>query len=121
MKTRIGINGFGRIGRLVLRAVTQEGYENVEVGAINSFADPENNAHMFKYDTTYGTYKGDVSWTEDSIVIDGNSIACLNSEDPSQLPWAQENLLTQPRRLDIWKEAQRKSLFQLRQKMKISP
>ena len=85
MKTRIGINGFGRIGRLVLRAVTQEGYENVEVGAINSFADPENNAHMFKYDTTYGTYKGDVSWTEDSIVIDGNSIACLNSEAPCLL------------------------------------
>lgn len=92
MKTRIGINGFGRIGRLVLRAVTQEGYENVEVGAINSFADPENNAHMFKYDTTYGTYKGDVSWTEDSIVIDGNSIACLNSEDPSQLPWGQHGV-----------------------------
>ena len=87
MKTRIGINGFGRIGRLVLRAVLQEGYKDVEVGAINSFADPENNAHMFKYDTTYGTYKGDVSWTEDSIVIDGNSVVCFNSKDPSQLPW----------------------------------
>ena len=48
MKTRIGINGFGRIGRLVLRAVVQEGDKDIEGGAINSFADPESNAHMFK-------------------------------------------------------------------------
>ena len=87
MKTRIGINGFGRIGRLVLRAVVQEGYKDIEVGAINSFADPESNAHMFKYDTTYGTFKGDVKWTEDSIVIDGHPVVCLNSESPSLLPW----------------------------------
>ena len=87
MKTRIGINGFGRIGRLVLRAVIQEGYKDIEVGAINSFADPESNAHMFKYDTTYGTFKGDVSWTENSIVIDGHPVVCLNSESPSLLPW----------------------------------
>ena len=87
MKTRIGINGFGRIGRLILRAVVQEGYKDVEIGAINSFADPESNAHMFKYDTTYGTFKGDVKWTEDSIVIDGHPVVCLNSESPSLLPW----------------------------------
>ena len=87
MKTRIGINGFGRIGRLLLRAVIQEGYKDIEVGAINSFADPESNAHMFKYDTTYGTFKGDVSWTENSIVIDGHPVVCLNSESPSLLPW----------------------------------
>jgi len=87
MKTRIGINGFGRIGRLVLRAVIQEGYKDIEVGAINSFADPESNAHMFKYDTTYGTFKGDVNWTENSIVIDGHPVVCLNSESPSLLPW----------------------------------
>ncbi|HIA75608.1 MAG TPA: type I glyceraldehyde-3-phosphate dehydrogenase [Dehalococcoidia bacterium] len=87
MKTRIGINGFGRIGRLILRAVVQEGYKDIEVGAINSFADPESNAHMFKYDTTYGTFKGDVKWTEDSIVIDGHPVVCLNSESPSLLPW----------------------------------
>ena len=87
MKTRIGINGFGRIGRLVLRAVIQEGYKDIEVGAINSFADPESNAHMFKYDTTYGTFKGDVKWTENSIVIDGHPVVCLNSESPSLLPW----------------------------------
>ena len=87
MKTRIGINGFGRIGRLILRAVVQEGYKDIEVGAINSFADPESNAHMFKYDTTYGTFKGDVNWTENSIVIDGHPVVCLNSESPSLLPW----------------------------------
>ncbi|MDP7628498.1 MAG: type I glyceraldehyde-3-phosphate dehydrogenase [SAR202 cluster bacterium] len=87
MKARIGINGFGRIGRLVLRAVIQEGYKDIEVGAINSFADPESNAHMFKYDTTYGTFKGDVNWTENSIVIDGHPVVCLNSESPSLLPW----------------------------------
>ena len=87
MKTRIGINGFGRIGRLVLRAVVQEGYQDVEVGAINSLADPESNAHMFKYDTTYGPYKGEVTWTEDSIIIDGNPVTCLNSKSPSSLPW----------------------------------
>ena len=87
MKTRIGINGFGRIGRLILRAVVQEGYKDIEVGAINSFADPESNAHMFKYDTTYGTFKGDVEWTEDSIVIGDHPVVCLNSESPSLLPW----------------------------------
>ena len=57
MKTRIGINGFGRIGRLVVRAIEAEGYDDIEVVAINSLGDPETNARMLKYDSTYGTFQ----------------------------------------------------------------
>ena len=86
-KTRIGINGFGRIGRLVLRAANEEKYPNLEIVAINSFADAENNAHMFKYDSTYGVYKGDVSSSGNSMYIDGNPIVCLSSQEPRNIPW----------------------------------
>ena len=73
--TRLGINGFGRIGRLVLRAISQSDYPDLEIVAVNSFGDPTTNAHMFKYDSTYGVFNGDVDSSENSFSINGKEIA----------------------------------------------
>lgn len=91
MTTRVGINGFGRIGRQVLRAITERHSDKIEVVAINDLADTTTNAHLFKYDSNYGVYTGTVEATEDSIVIDGKSIKVLAERDPSQLPWEKFN------------------------------
>ena len=69
MTTKIAINGFGRIGRLCVRAALQ--HDDVEIVAINSTSNPEGTAHLFQYDSTHGTYRGEVSYTEDSLVVDG--------------------------------------------------
>ena len=87
MATRIGINGFGRIGRQVLRAIMERQAEKLKVVAVNDLTDTTTNAHLFKYDTNYGIYPGSVEPTEDSIVIDGESIKVLAERDPSDLPW----------------------------------
>ncbi len=83
---RIGINGFGRIGRQVLR-VMLERYPALEVGAVNDLADVRTNAHLFKYDSTYGRFPGTVEARDGAIVIDGRSIAVLSERDPARLPW----------------------------------
>jgi glyceraldehyde 3-phosphate dehydrogenase len=88
MDTKIGINGFGRIGRLILRAVLQENYSSTKILAINSPADPQTNAHMFKYDSTYGVFPGSVTWDEDSIYVDGTQIRCLSFEQPHDIHWS---------------------------------
>ena len=85
MTTKLAINGFGRIGRLSLRAAMQ--HEDVEVVVINSTADPESTAHLFKYDSTHGTYPGEVSFTENSLIVDGKEIPLLSDRDPKNLPW----------------------------------
>ena len=87
MSIRVGINGFGRIGRLVLRAIIARYPEKLEVVAINDLADTHTNAHMFKYDSNYGTYQGTVDAGEDTIIIDGNPIKVLSERDPGSLPW----------------------------------
>ena len=87
MATRIGINGFGRIGRQVLRATMERHPDVLHVVAINDLADPNTNAHLFKYDTNYGTYPGTVEASGDSIIIDGRPIKVLSERDPSNLPW----------------------------------
>ena len=87
MATRIGINGFGRIGRQVLRAVIERHPDKLEVVAVNDLADTKTNAHLFKYDTNYGAYPGTVEATEDSIVIDGRPVQVLSDRDPAKLPW----------------------------------
>ena len=87
MPTRIGINGFGRIGRQVLRASMERHPEELEVVAVNDLTDTTTNAHLFKYDTNYGTYPGSVEPTEDGIVIDGRPVQVLAERDPSALPW----------------------------------
>ncbi len=87
MATRIGINGFGRIGRQVTRAIIERHPDKLQVVAVNDLADPQTNAHMFKYDTNYGVYPGSVEAGDGSIVIDGSPIKVLSERDPAQLPW----------------------------------
>ena len=87
MATRVGINGFGRIGRQVLRAILERHPDKLEVAAVNDLTDTKTNAHLFKYDTNYGIYPGTVEATDDSIVIDGRSIQVLSDRDPAKLPW----------------------------------
>jgi glyceraldehyde 3-phosphate dehydrogenase len=87
MATRIGINGFGRIGRQVLRATLERHPGELEVVAINDLADDKTNAHLFKYDTNYGRYPGEVEAGDGSINIDGSEIKSLSERDPAQIPW----------------------------------
>ncbi len=87
MATRVGINGFGRIGRQVLRALKERHPDTLDVAAVNDLTDTTTNAHLFKYDTNYGVYPGKVEATEDSIVIDGSAVKVLSERDPSKLPW----------------------------------
>jgi glyceraldehyde 3-phosphate dehydrogenase len=88
MTTRIGINGFGRIGRQILRIVQQQSYkQKLEVVAVSSRRKTDLLAHLFKYDSTYGRYSGTVESTEDSIVVDGKPVKVLPALEPSQIPW----------------------------------
>ncbi len=86
-KVRVGINGFGRIGRQVLR-VLRENYPNdVDVVAFNDLGDIDTMAHLFKYDSTYGRYPGTVSRGDNSLVVDGDEIRVLSQKDPAAIPW----------------------------------
>jgi glyceraldehyde 3-phosphate dehydrogenase len=85
---RAGINGFGRIGRQVLRAI-RERHPEIEVAAVNDLTDVKTNVHLFKYDSTYGRYPGTVEARNGSLVVDGTSIAVLSERDPAKLPWKQ--------------------------------
>jgi len=85
--TRIGINGFGRIGRLTLRAINQYQANKLEVAAVNDLTDTKTNAHLLKWDTTYGPYPGKVEAAEDSILVDGKKIKVLSERDPGNIPW----------------------------------
>jgi glyceraldehyde 3-phosphate dehydrogenase len=89
MATRIGINGFGRIGRLVLRAVNALHPDTLEVAAVNDLTDAKTNAHLFKYDTNYGTYAGQVEARNGDLVVDGKNIRVFSERDPSQIPWSE--------------------------------
>ena len=85
---KIGINGFGRIGRLVFRAACLRG--DVDIVAVNApDKTPEQLAHVFKYDTVHGRYPGTVACEADALVIDGKRVQLLNSRDPRQLPWGE--------------------------------
>jgi len=86
MTVRVGINGFGRIGRQSLKALIERS-PNVEVVAVNDLIDVPTNALLFKHDSTYGAYAGEVSHTDDAIVVDGREIKVLQIADPAQLPW----------------------------------
>ena len=87
MTTKIGINGFGRIGRLALRAVNQYRKDELEIAAINDLTDTKTNAHLLKWDSTYGPYPGKIETTEDSIIVDGKEIKVLSERDPGNIPW----------------------------------
>jgi glyceraldehyde 3-phosphate dehydrogenase (phosphorylating) len=85
--TRIGINGFGRIGRQTLKAMLERHPDDLEVVAINDLAPTATNAHLFKYDSTYGRYPGEVSAGDGQITVDGHVIKAFNEKDPAALPW----------------------------------
>jgi glyceraldehyde 3-phosphate dehydrogenase len=87
--TRIGINGFGRIGRQSLKAILERHPDALEVVAINDLAPTDTNAHLFKYDSTYGRYPGEVSSGEGQITIDGHMIKAFSEKDPAALPWGE--------------------------------
>jgi glyceraldehyde 3-phosphate dehydrogenase len=88
MTTRIGINGFGRIGRQSLKAILERHPHTLEVVAINDITDTQTNAHLLKYDSTYGRFPGEVSATEDSLVVNGHKIQVVAQRDPAQIPWS---------------------------------
>jgi glyceraldehyde 3-phosphate dehydrogenase len=89
MVTKVGINGFGRVGRLTLRAINQYHRGELEVVAVNDLTDTKTNAHLLKWDSNYGLYPGDIQATPDSIVVDGNTIRVLTERDPANIKWAQ--------------------------------
>lgn len=85
MGIKIGINGFGRIGRLVFRGAMK--HPNIEVCCINDLVPPKSLAYLLKYDSTHGRYDGTVDHTDDSIIVDGQTIPCVSMRDPAELPW----------------------------------
>ena len=85
MKTRIGINGFGRIGRLTLRTINHYHKDNLEVVAINDLTDPATNAHLLKWDSVYGRYPGEVAAKAGAIVVDGRDIKVYSERDPGAI------------------------------------
>jgi glyceraldehyde 3-phosphate dehydrogenase len=87
MTVKVGINGFGRIGRQVLKAIKERAGDTLEVVAINDLFDAETNAHLFKYDSNYGRYPGTVEVQGSDLVIDGKTIKVLAERDPGNLPW----------------------------------
>ena len=89
MVTRIGINGFGRIGRQVLRATMERHPDKLSVAAVNDLTATKTNAHLFKYDSTYGRYPGTIEALEDAMVIDGQRVNVLAERDPEKIPWGE--------------------------------
>ena len=87
MAIRVGINGFGRIGRQVLRAAKQAGLTDIDFVAVNDLTDTKTLAHLFKYDSVHREFQGDVSASGDAIVIDGDEVKILAEKDPAKLPW----------------------------------
>jgi glyceraldehyde 3-phosphate dehydrogenase len=87
MTTKIGINGFGRIGRLTLRTINQYHKDNLEIVAVNDLTDNKTNAHLLKWDSTYGQYKGTVEAVEDGIIVDGKKVKVLAEKDPAKIAW----------------------------------
>lgn len=87
MAIRVGINGFGRIGRQVLKAIRENFPNEIDVVAFNDLGDLNTMAHLFRYDSNYGRYNGTVEVTSDSLIVDGDSIKALKQKDPAQLGW----------------------------------
>ena len=87
MTIRVGINGFGRIGRQVVRAAAEQGVADIEFVAVNDLTDTKTLAHLFKYDSVHGTYEGDVSAASYGVHIDGRKLTVLSEKDPAALPW----------------------------------
>jgi glyceraldehyde 3-phosphate dehydrogenase len=89
MAVKVAINGFGRIGRLVLRALYESGREDIEVVAINDLADAASNAHLLKYDSVHGRFPGTVGVSDGNLTVNGKVIRSVQQRDPAQLPWGE--------------------------------
>ncbi|MFW6102883.1 MAG: type I glyceraldehyde-3-phosphate dehydrogenase [Chloroflexota bacterium] len=87
MAVKVGINGFGRIGRLVYRAIEERSGDRLEVVAVNDLTDAGTNAHLLKYDSNYGVYPHKVEAHADAISVDGKQIKVIAQKDPAQIPW----------------------------------
>ena len=87
MSVKVGINGFGRIGRLAMKAIIQRCGDKAVAAAVNDLTDAETNAHLFKYDSNYGIYPGKVEAKDDCIIVDGREIKVLAERDPEKIPW----------------------------------
>ncbi len=89
MVTRVGINGFGRIGRQSMKALMERYPRDIEVVAVNDLTDTKTNAHLLKYDSTYGRFPGEVEATPDALIVNGHSVKVLSQRDPAQIPWGE--------------------------------
>ncbi|HVP20803.1 MAG TPA: type I glyceraldehyde-3-phosphate dehydrogenase [Anaerolineaceae bacterium] len=87
MTVKVGINGFGRIGRQVLKAIIERSGDTLEVAAINDLFDSKTNAHLFKYDSNYGIFPGEVSVAGNDLMVNGKIIKVFAEKDPAALPW----------------------------------
>ena len=92
MALRIGINGFGRIGRLTLRAILERHPGDVEVVALNDLTDTKTNSHLFKHDSTYGDFVGEVGYDDDEVHVNGKAIKVFAEKDPGTIPWDSEGV-----------------------------
>jgi glyceraldehyde 3-phosphate dehydrogenase len=87
MAVKVGINGFGRIGRLVFRAAIEENAKDIEIVAVNDLTDAKTLAHLLKYDSTFGKFKGTVESKEGALVVNGKEIKVFSQKDPALIPW----------------------------------
>ena len=87
MTVKVGFNGFGRIGKLTLRAINKYYKDDLEVVAVNNWSDPKTNAHLIKRDTVYGQYPGEVEYIDDSVIVDGKKIRVFNVAKPEDVDW----------------------------------
>ena len=87
MTVKVGINGFGRIGRQVLKAIMERAGDSLEVVAVNDLFDTKQNAHLFKYDSNYGIFPGEVGIDGNDLVVSGKRVKVFAEKDPAALPW----------------------------------
>ncbi len=87
MAIRVGINGFGRIGRQVVRAIRDKYPHDIEVVAFNDLGDLETMAHLFRHDSNYGAFPGKIEVTQDALIVDGDLVKALAEKDPAKIPW----------------------------------
>src|SRR5580704_17601328 len=90
MKTRVGINGFGRIGRNAFKVAFER--DDIEIVAINDLTSPETLAHLLKHDSNYGTYGKEVGFDDKAIIVDGQHITIFAEKDPAALPWKDQKV-----------------------------
>lgn len=92
MTIRVGINGYGRIGRNILRALYESGHNDIKIVAINDLSSPEVNAHLTQYDSTHGRFNGEISLDNQHMTVNGDAIAIFAEREPEKLPWGKLNV-----------------------------